>query len=313
MSGKMGAAAAAIGMVLLILDPVTAMEGARQGIGTCLQTLIPSLFPMMVLGIYLTGALDGSLILAGWLGGYPVGAKVVDQAYRSGRLSKGQAQRMLVACNQCGPAFLFGVGHQILGRGWACWLLWAILLLSAGIAGALLTKRSGLIPGGRTQPISFPQALENGVKVMGTVCGWVVLFRVALGFLERWGLDRASVPVRAVTEGILELSNGCIVLMEASDPAMRFLICAGLMSFGGACVSMQTCAVTSPALNKTDYFLGKLLQCCIATSLAWIAGQLIWGGLGRTILAVAVTAGAILGAYLKRAEKRCSIYHGIGV
>ena len=191
MSGKMGAAAAAIGMVLLILDPVTAMEGARQGIGTCLQTLIPSLFPMMVLGIYLTGALDGSLILAGWLGGYPVGAKVVDQAYRSGRLSKGQAQRMLVACNQCGPAFLFGVGHQILGRGWACWLLWAILLLSAGIAGALLTKRSGLIPGGRTQPISFPQALENGVKVMGTVCGWVVLFRVALGFLERWGLDAA--------------------------------------------------------------------------------------------------------------------------
>ena len=42
-----------LGMLALILDGRTAIEGARQGIGLCLRTVIPSLFPFFVLSIHM--------------------------------------------------------------------------------------------------------------------------------------------------------------------------------------------------------------------------------------------------------------------
>ncbi len=82
-----------LGMLALILDGRTAIEGARQGIELCLRTVIPSLFPFFVLSILLTSSLLGSslivlrplgrlfgmpegaesLLIPAFLGGYPVG------------------------------------------------------------------------------------------------------------------------------------------------------------------------------------------------------------------------------------------------
>lgn len=93
-----------LGMLALILDGRTAIEGARQGIGLCLRTVIPSLFPFFVLSILLTSSLLGSslivlrplgrlfgmpegaesLLIPAFLGGYPVGAQNVAAAFRSG-------------------------------------------------------------------------------------------------------------------------------------------------------------------------------------------------------------------------------------
>ena len=86
---------ASLGMLLLILDTKTAIQGAQEGIRLCIMTVIPSLFPFFVLSSLLTGALTGvrlrflrpigklcrmpagseSLLLIGMLGGYPTGAK----------------------------------------------------------------------------------------------------------------------------------------------------------------------------------------------------------------------------------------------
>ena len=48
----------AIGMMMLILDSKTALQGAANGIELCFRTLIPSLYPFFVLSILLTSALS---------------------------------------------------------------------------------------------------------------------------------------------------------------------------------------------------------------------------------------------------------------
>ena len=62
--------AAGIGMLILILDSKTALEGARAGLDLCIRTVIPSLFPFFVLSMVFTGALMGTSLR--WL--RPVGA-----------------------------------------------------------------------------------------------------------------------------------------------------------------------------------------------------------------------------------------------
>ena len=108
--------AASIAMLVLILDSVTALSGAKSGIEICLQSVIPALFTLFELSILLTSGLTGrclsilhpfatltgfpggseSILLTGLLGGYPVGAQSVSTAHRMGALTASEAARMTV-------------------------------------------------------------------------------------------------------------------------------------------------------------------------------------------------------------------------
>jgi hypothetical protein len=49
------------------------------------------------------------LLIPAFLGGYPAGAQAVGQTLHQGGLSRKDAERMLLFCNNPGPSFLFGV------------------------------------------------------------------------------------------------------------------------------------------------------------------------------------------------------------
>ena len=100
--------------------------------------------------------------------------------------------------------------------------------------------------------------------IMGVVCGWIVLFRVVIAFLDRWILWLFPTEVRVALIGLLELSNGCWELRTIASVPVRFLLCGGMIAVGGLCVSMQTASVT-PGLSLRYYALGKLVQ--LGTSL----------------------------------------------
>ena len=115
-------------MVLLILDSRCTADSAREALSLCARTLIPSLFPLFVLGGMLAPGLAGLRIpglsrilgfpegffLLGCLGGYPLGAACIAQAVERNELSKTDAGRMTGLCSLCGPGFLFGVLGGIL-------------------------------------------------------------------------------------------------------------------------------------------------------------------------------------------------------
>lgn len=284
------AIAAAMGMLVLILDGRTAISGAVDGINLCLTTLVPSLFPFFLLSILLTGALSGqaipllrpvaaacriprgteSLLAIGLLGGYPVGAQNVAVLHRSGRLSRRQAARMIAICNNAGPAFIFGVLGSMFSGRLVPWLLWIVHIVSALAVGLLLPAAEEQLP---SQPpakqLHITDALEQSVKVMALVCGWVILMRIVLAFLERWFLWLLPDAAQVATAGILELSNGCVRLAQIESEGLRFILAGGMLSLGGICVTLQTASVTD-GIGMGYYFPGKILQCCISVLLCCI-------------------------------------------
>ena len=288
----------ALGMLVMILDGKTAMAGAAAGLELCIKTLIPSLFPFFVLSMMLTSALSGGgLLLTGILGGYPVGAANVAKAYGSGQLSPEDAERMAVLCNCAGPSFLFGVVGPVLGDIRAAFLLWIIYLLSIGTLWVIFQKTEHV---GRTKAsITLQQALFQSIRAMAGVCGWVILFRVVLGILDRWVLWIVPDWLRVCIYGLLELSNGCISLVSL-EPGLRFVLAAGFLGFGGLCVFLQTASVTD-GLNLRCYFPGKLFQACFCVLLA----SLLTPGTvppAVQILLSALMAGLTL--LLRKSEKR---------
>lgn len=281
-------AAASLGMLVLILDGKTALEGARQGIELCLRTVIPSLFPFFLLSILLTSSFMGSsipilrplgklcgipkgaesILISGFLGGYPVGAQSIAASFRAGQLQKSDAERMLSFCNNAGPAFLFGMVASMFPRQWMAWALWGIHIASAVLVSLLIpgNVRKAVKPAPVKQT-SLTLALRSAITVMATVCGWVVLFRVVIAFLSRWFLWLLPAAAQVAATGLLELSNGCCELLAVTDVQLRFCICAGMLAFGGLCVTMQTFSVTG-GLSLRYYFLGKGIQTAFSIALS---------------------------------------------
>lgn len=286
---------AALGMLLLILDGKTAIAGAREGVELCLQAVIPSLFPFFVLSMLLTDSLSGAsvgllrplerlcrvpagsgpILLTGFLGGYPVGAQSAANGYRAGHLSKAQAQRMLTFCSNAGPSFLFGIVAAQFPKLWYGWLLWAIQLTSAVLVSACIPPAgSRAVRLEAKQALSLSDCLHRALKVMGAVCGWVVLFRVVIAFADRWFLWLLPKEGRVLFAGILELTNGCCALSEIDGLGLRLILAAGLLSFGGICVTMQTASVAG-GLGIRPYLTGKCLQTVTGITLAILCQPLL--------------------------------------
>lgn len=282
---------AAAGMLALILDGSTALSGAREGIDLCLRVVIPSLFPFFVLSGLLSGALLGeslpllrplarlaglprgaeSILAAGLLGGYPVGARCVGDACRAGRLSPRDGRRMLPFCNNAGPAFLFGIAGSLFSSPFTAWGLWGIQILSALLTALWLPGRStGEIAPGTGHVPTLPQALSSAVTIQAGVCGWVVVFRILLAFLGRWFGWLLPEGAQLLLSGVLELTNGCTRLSTVANPGQRFVLCSGFLAFGGLCVGLQTRSAAQ-GVDHTLYFPGKLLQTIYAVALSMLA------------------------------------------
>ena len=118
-------------MAGLLAASETAAQAVREGLALCGGSVIPALFTFLVVSrlFVATGSAavlgqllapltrrmlgvsgpGGTAVLLGLLGGYPVGAQTAGELARTGAVSQQEGQRLLLFCNNCGPAFALGV------------------------------------------------------------------------------------------------------------------------------------------------------------------------------------------------------------
>ena len=308
-----------LSIMILILDSRTAIIGAKEGITICLQTVIPSLFPFFfissVMNPYLVGRTipllkilgklckipEGSegLFFIGILGGYPVGARSIHDAYTSGSLTQKEAERMLGFCNNAGPAFLFGIGSSLFRSPFIPAVVYFILVLSAVITGMIL-------PGGSTNKcVISPKAkhnnLHDSIYAITCVCAWVVLYRIVLTFLNGWVLWLMPDTFVIIISGLLELTNGCIQLVNIDSDGLRFILLSVFTCLGGFCVANQT-ATVAISLSCKYYYIGKVIQTTITLLLSLLASSVLFPG-NNSILFMLLPLPAILIAILIYKQK----------
>ena len=150
----------------VFLRPGAAAGGVLRGLSVCYETVIPALFPFLVLSRLLLESRAASALglllrpytrllglhspkapaamLCGVLGGFAGGAKAVDVLYRTGELTAAEAALLLVCTIGSGPGFVVSsVGALMLGSAGAGWLLLGAQLgasLVCGLAAALFVR-----------------------------------------------------------------------------------------------------------------------------------------------------------------------------
>ena len=273
---------------MILLDSNCAIIGARDGIKLCLYTVLPSLFPYCVLSILFRSLITeysfqwirplerlcffpdgtGILFLLGLLGGYPIGAICVEKAVEQKQLSCRSARYLRAIYNAAGPSFIIGILGTIIKNRKLLFMLIMIQALSAMLTNLILSQKQSETHFAKPQmALSLSQAISQAYPCMLNVCGLIILSRVIISYIVKYLSKYISTQLWTIIAGTMELTNGILLLNNFQNEYTIFIIAAGMLSFGGLCVFMQTITISAPNTGKY-YFIGKLIQTSISILLA---------------------------------------------
>lgn len=280
---------------LFLAESGSVRAAVGEGLTLCAATVVPSLFPFLVVSALLTSCGFGpwaarwaapfmalyrlpgcaaSAVVLGLAGGYPIGAKTAADLCRQGLMTREEGERLLTFCSNSGPVFLIGVlGGGIFQSTRAGLWLWLVHIASALVTGLFFRDlgkgRSERPPALALQavhlPSAFVAAVREGAAACLSVCGfvtWFYLLSRPLAGLGGW--------LGALLTGGVELFS-LTPLLGNDGPS--FILSSACAAWGGLSVLCQTAAVLEGSgLDIRWYVLGKGVQALLSALLA----ALVW-------------------------------------
>lgn len=288
-------------LVWFLADAVDVRQATEEALSLCARSVVPALFPFLVvsslllrLGFgelaapWLAGLMEplfrvpgagSAALLLGLIGGYPIGAKTAADLYREGLADQAEAERLLAFTNNSNPVFLISVlGVGVFGSVRTGVWLWLIHVLSALLTGLLFRhsgKPAGRRPVSKSTPVravrltgAFVEAVRSSLSGILSVCAFVTFFYVLARPLATMG-GRLG-PVLVGTTELFSLTP----LLTAGR--FGFVLAAASAGWGGLSVLCQTAAVLDGSgLSLKNCLRGKAIQALLSGLLA----ALVWSWL----------------------------------
>ncbi len=277
--------------VLLFLYPEAVKEKMQSIFGIAYKSLIPSLFPfMLVSGVSMhllcesresasgkqedTNRFPHLLLLgSGMVFGFPIGANVVCDLYNDSKLSLKEANCYFPLLNQTSfPFVVLVLGRNYLSSFAHGFMLYVCMLLSAFVVFLFGKRKEGDVLVTKKPPknhdFSLVACIRNATQNMLFIVGFLVAFSIPIALIEVCIGGIFSVLVSMV----LEISSGCYAIAQHFSSASLFripLLCF-CISFGGLCVGAQSkmCIGEAP-FSMREYYIRKFLQGIIAFCLGF--------------------------------------------
>lgn len=259
--------------VFTVLYREYAFSGVYAGLMLCLNTLIPSLFPFVVLSCIISHSATSELlcrplspilrhvfrlppcaasaVIFGLTAGYPTGAKITASLYEDGRMNREQTSRLLCFCTSPGLAFSLYTASMLRGGSRTGFLLFAACAASPLLIGAFISRRAAVPPHTEKSAVqsgSFTNSVREGVSAMVSMCAFVIVFSGMISILEGSGLISALSTVLSAILGITtdEASAAVKFLLEVTSGVQSCglyrlspVLAALGLGFSGVCIHTQ--------------------------------------------------------------------------
>ena len=279
-------------LVLILRNTEAAMGYIHNGLVLCAETVIPALFPFMVLSeLLISGGFGNAMvrlvarplktllglsdtaccsILLGLLCGFPVGAKCAVSAYDNGRLSKRECECVIAASCIPSSAFLISaVGVSLWNDRRFGILLYLTVALTALLTGAVICRRNReAISDSASPPFSAPMprgaklftsAIRSSLESTLLVCAYVVFFSALTGVFGLV-LEQIHCPdaCKAFLSSFLELSGGMRHASFLENTFLGVILSAFGAGWSGLSVHCQVLSLCDGrGLSFRSYFLAK--------------------------------------------------------
>ena len=281
---------------------ITAVSGALK---LCVTAVIPTLFPFFVcsslliafgLGEFGSRFLSGVMrplfkvsgagavaVILGVVSGYPVGASCAVELYKTGKITKPEAERLLSFCNNSGPLFIIGtVGFAMnssVALGGVLYIIHITAAISAGIIYAKISSKKNIennlinplivdmSPDKKPKKLIefFGDAVSKSVITILNVCGFVVFFAVVEKTIPEFIGSPFINSLLEITGGINGMSSMGI------EPVLKFSLISMFLAMSGLSVFLQVSSIISSAdISPKSYAVGKLIHGGVAFILTYV-------------------------------------------
>lgn len=263
-------------IICFIVFSVRAKAQALEGMKLCLNVIVPTLLPILILTntiiksssrLFLEAVFSPlarllrlpkcacCALILGLIGGYPTGAILSNELFNL-HLIDNQTAKRLLRCSFCGGvAFIItAVGTIHLNSTKTGIIIYTINVLSS----IIICVADGIIHPNTNKSTkecsigsqSFCNALINSIecstKSVAVMCGCIVFFSAICGLVS---IPPFAMPLIEITNGIFKF-NGSISL-----PYLCFFL-----SFGGLCIHLQILnVIKSTGIGYIDFFVHRVV------------------------------------------------------
>lgn len=301
---------------LFLIFPVQTLNGAASGLLLWYNILLPSLLPFIMLtsiiiktqafsiiskilgptiGNIFQISQDGSLaIIIGFLCGYPMGAKVINDLYENKNVSLLEAQYLLSFCNNTSPMFIISFFLLQILEDYSLLIPVLVSLYVSPFIMSCITRRLYHVKDLESAPYSTAATSSNASKKVNRefsfqlldeviiesitlimkIGGYVMLFSIFISLVLPFA--RIYMPILLYLVPLLEITNGLELYKGMIDSNLQFSCMLFLVSFGGLCSIGQTrCVLQAAEIKIAPYFLQKIITAFIAVIISYLLLNLL--------------------------------------
>ena len=265
-------------------------EGIVYGIRFSVTTLVPSIFPFMILADYLQSlewknekrltprrrSVFGispsaiSVLLTGFICGFPLGSKSASELYERGEMEKSEAELLCAVSTNPSVAFtLSGVGLAMRGDIYDGIILYVSVISSAILTAMIFkpkTQYIAKIDNITKQKFDISISIKSAGYSSLVISSFVAFFSGVLSLAKALIKSDSLLPIIA---SFLEVGSACNLISKSSlyTENLSLIFTGYALAFSGLSVHLQSFSFMKNELSRTRYIALKLIQGLICVSI----------------------------------------------
>lgn len=290
---------------IMLSSPKTSVYGASNGILLWFNNILPSLLPFMIatniivkLNIMtpLTELINRYvhhikvplhiiyIIFTGFLCGFPMGGKVINDFNNNGDISDNEASWLISFCNLPSPMFIISYAAT------ECLRLENIFIFISAFYLPLLiiipfshrfyikkyseeqiknsNKTKGDVPKEHRLSISLiEKSMLDSYIAIAKIGGYMVVFSIIAAFLEE--AYYVTPLIRAILICVAEMTTGINLVSSFNISIhLKTILCLSALGLGGmSCIAQTAGVISSTTIKISHYIIWRLVHATLATLL----------------------------------------------
>ena len=282
-------------LVLLFAFQKTNYLSVKSTVEIFLSSVLPSLFPFilftniitksniinLITSIFKKFNNIMSVIIIGFLCGYPMGAKTTYEYYENNKITKKQAYFLMSFANNCNPIFILStIGICVFNNLSIGIILCISHYLSALLIGIIYFLHNNIIHEnvGKSNIINknkgkilhknvfeiVDESIKSTLIVLGNIFSFILIFNLLFSIIETILLKlNIQNSIIYTLSALFEVTNGCRLIYLNSGLLLNMIICitSFMLGFSGFSIIFQVFSCIYKANIKLSHIIKyKLIQ-----------------------------------------------------
>lgn len=283
--------------LIFAIFPDTTITGAKEGLLLWYQTVVPTLLPFIIISNIILKTNSAKyfsiliypllrknisinpnvpyVIFVGFICGFPMGAKVINDLYTNNQISQNEAQYLLGIVSNASPMFIIGyIGIGLLDKTIPTLILISLIygpvistliihILIKVIHKILFEKRvintNHTITPEESSNNPLDTSITDALFVICKIGVYIMLFSIIVSITIKLFNINNTILLTFVSS--LEITRGTHLIYDCgSNPEIKIALILALTSFGGFSSTAQIKSVISKSkLSLKSYYIWKTI------------------------------------------------------